>query len=450
MRQRLQKIYWTGIIITLLMAFASIAVATRLELEDTKSQLTALTRAASRWTLDSEEDFSSLTNSIASVSPSLRVTFILDSGVILADSLPDADADLKSSHVNDPEIISAREGNVGSNLRMSSAEGAFVLYVAQRVSPGLILRLGYPVFELARIIGFYGTLLLVLFLVLYHLQRRSIARYAADQKRQLDSVRALLDGETDHAEAVFPEFQPSLEDISYRIRRLREDREEIMRTMNLRADFVANASHELRSPLTSIRGFAEMMDEGLAENEEERQLCVQTILQECERMLTVIEDLLRLEKSQQVGIIPAEPVSAALIAEEVCRSLAPQAGKKHITLSCSGDSLLHVREQNLWEILYNLTDNAIRYGREGGSVRIEMSPGKIVVKDDGIGIDEQHVGHIFEKFYRVDEARDDSAGGTGLGLSIVRAIISAYGGDISAQSIRGEGSTFFITFPVEE
>ena len=111
---------------------------------------------------------------------------------------------------------------------------------------------------------------------------------------------------------------------------------------------------------------------------------------------------------------------------------------------------IKAEEKDIWEILYNLTDNAVRYGKQGGTVQILMSEGQLQVKDDGIGISPEHIGHIFEEFYRIDETRGNTAGGTGLGLSIVKAIVTAYGGRIDVEIVYGQGSVFTVTFPLGE
>lgn len=442
MKRRLQGIYWLGILITLAMAFAAIGVAAKLRIDDTRTNLSAMLRAASQWTLDSNDDLQSLADTIAGVSPPMRVTFLMDSGVILADSAEGANPD--ANHYRDREIADARQGMIGRSLRMSETSAAFVLYMARRVAPQLILRVSYPVFEIARLPAFYGAALLALFLVLYRLQRRAIARFAADQSRQFADVGRLLDGELGRVDAVFPEFQPSLDAIAYRVRRLREDHEEIVRTMDLRSDFITNASHELRSPLTSVRGYAELLEEDLADTPEERALCIRTIRGECDRMLSVINDILRLSKAERGTDVSADRREAAPIAQEVRQALLPRAAKKSIDLQIEGNALIRADERDIWEILYNLTDNAVRYGRQGGHVLVKLSENGIIVEDDGIGIDEKHLGHIFEQFYRVNDARDAEASGTGLGLSIVRAIVERCGGSIRAESTPGVGTRFIL------
>ncbi len=444
MKKRLQAIYWRGILVTMVMAAVAIGAAARLKLDDTRNHLSAMLQAASRWTLDSNEDLQSLAETIAGVSPSLRVTFLMDSGLVLADS--EADARPEANHYGDAEIAAARRGETGRDLRISATGSTYILYMARRIAPQLILRLGYPVLEGGVLPLFYGLGLIITFLVLYQLQRRSVARLAKDQEKQLDEVRRLLDGDTAQAVSPFPEYQPAMDEIAYRVRRLREDHREVMQTLEMRSSFVANASHELRSPLTSIRGFAEMLDEGLADTPEEQALCVRTIRGECDRMLAVIEDILRLSRAEHEAEAVHEPLSAAPVAQEIRQSLLPRADAKGIGIRVEGNASFRLSEKELWEILYNLMDNAVRYGRRGGFVRVSLSEGRMEVEDNGIGIGEEHIGHIFEQFYRVDDARSAQTGGTGLGLSIVRTIVERRGGTIRVQSRPGEGTRFLLLF----
>ena len=447
MKRRLQALYWRGILITLVMALAATGAAAKLKIDDAREHMTALLQAASLWTVGSNDDLQSLAKSIASVSPRVRVTFLMDSGLILADSVQDAKPDV--NHYGDREIVMARRGKTGHHMRLSVTSATLVMYMARRISPQLILRLSYPVLEIARAVAVYGALLLALFLVLYMLQRRDIARFAEDQRRQLEDIRRLLDGEAGQCMAVFPEYQPALDAIAYRIRRLQADQQEILRTMNLRNDFVANASHELRSPLTSVRGYAELLEQGMADTPEEQRLCLETILGECDRMLAVIEDILRLSRAERRADGPTPALAARPVAEEVRQALAPRADKAGIEILVEGDARIPATEQELWELLYNLMDNALRYGRRGGHVWVRLSDGRIEVQDDGIGIDPAHTARVFEQFYRVDETRDSGPGGTGLGLSIVKAIARRRGGDARVESVPGEGSRFIVEFDGE-
>lgn len=443
MKRKLQRIYWTGILITMLMAASAIGLMVELKIDDTRENLRSILHAASAWTVESTENLQSLAESIASVSPPLRVTFLMDQGLVLADS--EANRMHMENHLDRPEVRAALKGGIGESLRVSDTQAMFTLYAAMRISPMLILRLSYPLLEIVRLLTAYALGLLALFLVLFVLQRRAVKRFAGDMVRQLEEVRELLDGGSRRAKAVFPEFQPALNSIAYLAQRLNDDLNEVSRTLNLRNDFVANASHELRSPLTSIMGFAEMLDEDMADTPEERKLCLSLIRNECQRMLDVIQDILHLSHAEARPEQEMTDIDVRQLALEICQSLAPQAARKDITLSVEGEANARAVEKDVWEILYNLTDNAIRYGRQGGHVKMILKENEFEVEDDGIGIAPEHIPRLFEQFYRVDEARG-MAGGTGLGLSIVKAIVERLGGKIRVMSSPGEGSRFIVSF----
>lgn len=451
MKRSLKKIYWISIGITLAVMLAAVVMTIRIKIDDKREELRNTLFVASAWTLDSHEDLQSLAEDIASISEPMRVTFIMSNGLVLADS--HLDARTMVNHLSRPEIREALAGGFGEDFRLSDTDSEFVYYEALLVDKNLILRLSYPISEILHLIAMYAAGFVVLFVLLYLLQRKAFDEFAGAITGQMEEVRALLEGETQEVPKVFPELQPAMNNIAFHAGRLRNDLDEVKRTLNVRSDFVANASHELRSPLTSVMGFAEMLDEGLAETEEERQLCVKTIRSECRRMLDVIEDILLLSRTEKQNAPEAREVDVTAIAQEICQSLSPRAAERGIALSVQGEMTVTAIEKDVWEILYNLIDNAIHYGSEGGYVNIRLSPGELSVEDNGIGIAASHLPHVFEKFYRVDEARDarsTSGGGSGLGLSIVRSLAARNGADVKVESELGKGSRFTVTFNQEE
>ena len=175
-------------------------------------------------------------------------------------------------------------------------------------------------------------------------------------------------------------------------------------------------------------------------------MCIRLIRNECQRMLEVIEDILLLSHAEARTAESADAVDVTALAHEVCTSLSNQAAQKNIALSVDGALTLRAVEKDVWEILYNLVSNAIRYGREGGYAKVQLSAEGLCVDDDGVGIAAEHIPHLFEKFYRVDEARGMTSGGTGLGLSIVKTIVDRCGGEIRIESEPGSGSRFIVSF----
>lgn len=444
MKRKLQKIYWAGILITLAVMTSAVFIMVRIKIDDTRDHLKSILHAASLWTQESSSDLQSLAESIAAVSPPLRVTFMMEHGLVLADS--ESDVLSMESHYDRPEVIMARNEGVGESLRISGTQTSLVLYMAKRISPKLIVRLSFPLNEITHLLFIYTLGLLLMALFLFFLQRRALNRFTSLLQQQMDEVRVVLEGSRTQANALFPELGPAITNINYLASRLNGDLAEITRTLNLRSDFVANASHELRSPLTSIMGFAEMLDEGLADTKEEQALCISTIRSECARMLDVIEDILHLSKAEGQAAPPMVPIPLHALAAQVCLSLSPQASSRTITLNCTGETTIYGAEKDVWEILYNLVDNAIRYGKPGGHVEIHMQDNLLSISDDGIGIEEKHLPRLFEQFYRVDETREMSVGGTGLGLSIVHALATRMGAAITVESEPDVGTRFTVTF----
>lgn len=385
MKRSLRGLYWVAIACMLVMAVVAVALLLDFRVKDRSESLRDILEAVSAWTLESRDDLQSHANHIASVSAPVRVTFLSEAGTVIADS--EHDAASMENHLDRPEVAAALQGGVGESLRLSDTQLAFMMYAAKRIAPGVILRLGYPVEIISHTLLFYSIGVVALAIILYILQRRRLTRFAVAMVRQMDDVRRLLEGATTDPTAVFPELQPALEHIAYLAKRLNSDLAEINRTLSLRDDFVANASHELRSPLTSIMGFAEMLGEGLADTPEEQALCLQTIRGECERMLDVVEDVLLLSRAEREQGLTREHVDVERVVEEVRRALAPQAAQKRISIVSEGALTLWAVEKDLWEILHNLMGNAIRYGRRGGHVKILLRQRCIIVEDDGIGIE---------------------------------------------------------------
>lgn len=444
MKSILRRIYLTTSLLTILLATVVIGLMVNTKLNDSRAMTRAILQASSAWAVESTGDLQALAHNIASAAPPLRVTFLLSDGMVLADS--EADPLSMPNHSDRPEIQQLQTMEIGEDLRVSDTQATITFYAAKRVTPMLTLRLCYPLSGILQLLLSYCLGLAVLYTVLYLLQRNMYLRFVNRMIRQLDEVRRMLEGDPDVSKAIFPEFQPALDHIAYLAGRLRTDLAEVTRTARLRADFVANASHELRSPLTSIMGFAEMLSEGMADDPAEQALCLSMIRNECQRMLSVIEDILNQSRADRPHDQPAQPVDVTSVASEIMQALAPQAAQKNITLRLAGTLTLSGWEKDIWEILYNLAGNAIRYGRNGGWAEIRLSPGCIAVADNGVGIRPEHLPYLFEQFYRVDETRDMGAGGTGLGLSIVRNLAQRCGAAVRVESEYGKGSCFYVEF----
>ena len=222
----------------------------------------------------------------------------------------------------------------------------------------------------------------------------------------------------------------------------------------LRREFTANVSHELKTPLQTITGSAELMENGLVKQEDMPRF-VGHIREEATRLVTLVEDIIRLSQLDEQTELPKENVSLFEVANEACGVLRDSADKKDIALSVSGDNgnIFGVKHL-LFEVIYNLCDNSIKYTPDGGKVKIDILETEkdvmLTVSDNGIGIAPQHHARIFERFYRVDKSHSKKSGGTGLGLSIVKHSVQYHGGKISIQSEENKGTAVTVMLPKSE
>ena len=214
----------------------------------------------------------------------------------------------------------------------------------------------------------------------------------------------------------------------------------------MRREFSANVSHELKTPLQGIIGSAELLESGMVKTEDTTRF-VGHIRKEASRLVNLIEDIIRLSQLDEGVELPAEQVDMLQIAEDVKEILAPSAAEKQISISVSGAefTVMGVRRM-LHEAVYNLCDNAIKYNVPGGSVTIHAEHSRLVVSDTGIGIPAEHKDRIFERFYRVDKSHSKTSGGTGLGLSIVKHAAAYHNAEIHLESTPGKGTTITIQF----
>ena len=221
-----------------------------------------------------------------------------------------------------------------------------------------------------------------------------------------------------------------------------------------RREFTANVSHELKTPLQSIIGSAELMENGIVKPEDTPRF-VGRIRQEATRLVSLIDDIIRLSQLDDGRELPREEVSLLVLAEEVCETLADAAKAKDVSISLTGDDgMLSGVPRLLYEVIYNLCDNAIKYNKPGGSVKISVAEERdnvrLYVQDTGIGIAPEHQDKVFERFYRVDKSHSKQSGGTGLGLSIVKHAVQYHHGKIEIDSETGTGTTIFIVLPKDK
>ena len=218
-----------------------------------------------------------------------------------------------------------------------------------------------------------------------------------------------------------------------------------------RREFTANVSHELKTPLQGIIGSAELIENGMVKPEDLPRF-VGHIHAEAARLVTLIDDIIRLSQLDEGGAMPTEPVDLLAVSQEAAENLHDVAAARNVTVSVTGQpAVLPGVRRLIYEIVYNLCDNAIKYNRDGGRVDVTVAAdaggSSITVADTGIGIAPEHQARVFERFYRVDKSHSKASGGTGLGLSIVKHAVQYHHGRIELESTPGTGTTIRVVFP---
>ena len=234
-----------------------------------------------------------------------------------------------------------------------------------------------------------------------------------------------------------------------------DDSSQLRRLESLRRDFVANVSHELKTPLAAIQGFVETLQDDAEMPEATRQRFLERIARQTERLKTLVHDLLTLSRLDDGRVGTAEPTDFAAVVRETVRDLHSLADKQRLRFAAEGSDIaawVAADREALRQVAGNLIDNAIKYTPAGGQVRVVLQrrEGRAVLEviDTGIGLAPEDQARVFERFYRVDRARSRDAGGTGLGLSIVKNTVKGLGGEIGVRSELGHGSTFTVELPL--
>lgn len=374
-----------------------------------------------------------------SVDWSARVTCITPDGEVLYDSGRNGE-DLEN-HSQREEVREALATGSGEDVRMSDTVGHEMYYYALLLDDGSVLRVAREMDGLVRtalnvlpVMGALAVLMIVFALFL--------ARWQT--KRLIKPINELnLEHPLDNS--VYPELTPLLEAMD----RQNKEKEAVS---NMRKEFSANVSHELKTPLTSISGYAEIMMNGLV-RPEDIPLFSERIYKEARRLITLVEDIIKLSKLDEESVeLEKEDVNLYELTREIVSRLSPQASQKNIRMEVTGEPVLYKGiRQILDEMIYNICENAIKYNNDNGRVTVwvgdTLSGPKISVTDTGIGIPKEHQERIFERFYRVDKSHSKERGGTGLGLSIVKHGAILHGAKVNVESEPGKGTRMEILFP---
>ncbi|MBQ9308668.1 MAG: two-component sensor histidine kinase [Clostridia bacterium] len=368
-----------------------------------------------------------------------RITWMDEAGNVLYDSAFPLPIQNQESFA---EVRSAMLSGEGQGIRRSESSGESTMYYARRCQDGTVLRLSRPLSAVRYALLTVSPVMWVLVLVL--LISGVLAFRAAKQ-----IVRPINDLDLEHPDmGTYPELAPLIGKIQEQKLTIQE---EVAQREKMRREFTANVSHELKTPLTSISGFAELIAEGVVQGDKVQEFS-RDIYKESQRMITLVEDIIKLSKLDEEAEGPErELVDLYALALEVIDSLRPVAEKRGITMKLTGSAAeVFGVYPLLSEMIYNLCDNAIKYNVPGGSVTVDVQAQEndavLTVSDTGIGIAPEHQKRVFERFYRVDKSHSKEIGGTGLGLSIVKHGARLHGASVELSSQPGEGTTIILRF----
>lgn len=388
-------------------------------------------------------------------SKDLRITLIDSKGGILYDS--DAETVKMENHNDREEVIDAFAKGVGEDLRYSSTLQAKVFYFAKRLNDGKVLRLGMRQANLQQV---FSKTIPYLIVLLAAIVAAAILIAIGLSRAFISPLQKLVDQlgtpEWMKIENVYKEIAPLVNtirkqdlELQLTIEQLSNEKQKIT---HLKDEFTANASHELKTPLTSISGYAELIENDMAKPEDVKMFAGK-IHKEALRLQSIANDIITLSKldGQQGELFDLnEKVNLWNVAHGCVEDLSLKASKKSVSVSLDGDKTAEIQGNSklLYEMVFNLVDNSIRYTEQGGKVAVVVEPGAIVVKDTGIGIPEECQSRVFERFYRVDKSRSKETGGTGLGLAIVKHIAEVLHATIQLNSAVGFGTEIRIGFKV--
>ncbi|MCQ2513301.1 MAG: ATP-binding protein [Lachnospiraceae bacterium] len=376
----------------------------------------------------------------------IRITWISKDGTVIFDN--ESQAEIMENHLERPEIKAAMETGYGESIRNSSTLFQKQVYYAKLLKDGSVVRVSEN--QMMAISLFLGLIQPIGFAIVIILIMAFVIASSVSKKivEPINNINLDNPQET----KTYSELQPLLTRLSFQQLHLKKDKEELKKTEQIRQEFTANVSHELKTPLHAISGYAELIQRGLVAEEDIKPFASK-IYDESIRLNQVVEDVIDLSRLDAGALnLSGEETDLYWVAENAIQSLESFSQEKGVKLTLSGEHAVFNGVTNLlYSIVYNLCDNAIKYNHKGGEVKVNVRNDEkevlLTVTDTGIGIPEEHLARIFERFYRVDKSHSKEVGGTGLGLSIVKHAVSIQKGEIKVSSDVGEGTTFTVTFP---
>ena len=371
----------------------------------------------------------------------LRVTLIALDGTAVYDS--DVEASDMENHSKRPEVIGAINNGAGESVRKSSTVDKSSFYYAVKLDNGYILRVSKEAGSITSVFLSVIQIMVIICIILFaicimlsHFLNQSIVQPIDNLAQNLDASDSIN---------VYKELRPFVETI-------KKQHEDIVKNANMRQEFTANVSHELKTPLTAISGYSELIESGMATNQDVVRFAGE-IHKNSNRLLTLINDILRLSQLDEASTEDVfENINIYEIAKSSVDMLEMTANKNHVHISLTGQTqYVYANRQMMDELIYNLCDNAIRYNNPGGEVWVSVIKKDddviVQVKDNGIGISKENQERIFERFYRVDKSRSKQTGGTGLGLAIVKHIVARHdNARLELESEVGKGTIIRVIF----
>ena len=371
----------------------------------------------------------------------LRISLIAPDGSVLYDN--DTNVGELGNHGDRPEVFQAFQTGTGQAVRRSNTMDESAFYYAVRQEDGTVLRVARETSSIWRMFKDALPIVCVMALAVFCLCYALATRATRMLMKPIDYLGSHLDecGETETYEELVPFVQT-----------IKKQHEDIVKNAQMRQDFTANVSHELKTPLTSISGYAELIEHHMASAQDVPRFAGE-IHRSANRLLSMINDIIRLSELDvmETADMVFDRVPLYILAESCVDMLQLKAEKHNVTLELKGTPCYVAGNREMVEeILYNLCDNAIRYNNPGGSVTVTAEPkdGKVMlqVADTGIGISKEHQERVFERFYRVDKSRSKATGGTGLGLAIVKHMVAQHHADLTLESEKGKGTVITILF----
>lgn len=372
--------------------------------------------------------------------PDLRITWIAEDGSVLYDN--NADVGTMDNHSGRPEVEDAFEEGSGNSIRKSDTMNISTYYYALQLEDGSVLRVASEAHNIISVfqsampsIGVIMAVMMLICVILAQILTGNLLR---------PIEQMAVDMEDGSIRTAYRELIPFAN-------RIRAQHENILKNAKMRQDFTANVSHELKTPLTAISGYAELMESGIVSPQEGKRFASE-IRRNAIRLLSLINDIIRLsELDSMEDAVTFEELDLYELLRKCEGDLQISAEKHGVSFTCHGEStMIRANREMIIELINNLCDNAIRYNNRNGWVNVTVQndgeDGILEVQDNGIGIPKEHQDRIFERFYRVDKSRSKRTGGTGLGLAIVKHIVLLHDATLELYSEPGEGTDIKITF----